>query len=141
MAALKGLVEFQLTNANELSTLLDREQLAITQRNAKNIETLAAEKVILIERLQQTDQRIARHPEIASLKSDPELSQLVEQIKIAIEHCQKTNLTNGEALQRAQLSFNKLNNLMKQSQGKFGMTYNAEGQTRNFSTLGTNIKA
>lgn len=141
MAALKGLVEFQLTNANELSALLDREQLAITQRNAKNIETLAAEKVTLIERLQQTDQRIARHPEIASLKSDPELSQLVEQIKTAIEHCQKTNQTNGEALQRAQLSFNKLNNLMKQSQGKFGMTYNAEGQTRNFSTLGTNIKA
>ncbi|WP_260259090.1 flagella synthesis protein FlgN [Vibrio intestinalis] len=141
MAALKGLVDFQLQNAIQLSQLLEKEKLAITQKQSKSIETLALEKVKLIEQLQQTDQRIARHPEIESLKTDPELSQLVEQIQTTVTQCKEANLVNGQALQRAQLSFNKLNNLMQQSQGKLGMTYTAEGQTRNVSTLGTNLKA
>lgn len=63
------------------------------------------------------------------------------QIRSIIHDCQQANLVNGEALARAQVSFNKLNNLMQQSHGKIGMTYNATGQTHTVSTLGTNLKA
>lgn len=141
MAALQGLVEFQLKSAEELSLLLEKEKLAITSRNSKHIEQLAKQKITLIEQLKVTDDRISRHPDVASLTTDPELSPLVTQIRTIIADCQQANAVNGEALQRAQLSFNKLNNLMQQSQGKLGMTYTAEGQTKNVTTLGTNLKA
>lgn len=141
MAALHGLVEFQLKNALELSEVLEQEKHAITSRQSKDIEQLANKKVTLIEQLQVTDDRIRRHPDVESLTSDPELSPLVEKIRTLISQCQQANEVNGQALQRAQLSYNKLNNLMKQSQGKLGMTYTAEGQTKNVTTLGTNIKA
>ncbi|CAK4069027.1 flagellar export chaperone FlgN [Vibrio sp. MarTm2] len=141
MAALQGLVEFQLKNAEELSQLLGKEKVAITNRISKDIERIAKQKITLIEQLRSTDERIAKHPDVESLSTNPELSPLVEKIRQTITECQQANAINGEALQRAQLSFNKLNNLMQQSQGKLGMTYTAEGQTRNVSTLGTNIKA
>lgn len=141
MAALQGLVEFQLKSAEELSLLLEKEKLAITSRNSKDIEQLAKQKITLIEQLKVTDDRISRHPDVASLTTDPELSPLVTQIRSIIADCQQANAINGEALQCAQLSFNKLNNLMQQSQGKLGMTYTADGQTKNVTTLGTNLKA
>jgi flagella synthesis protein FlgN len=141
MAALHGLVEFQLKNALELNDVLEQEMHAITSRQSKDIEQIANKKVTLIEQLQVTDDRIRRHPDVESLTTDPELSPLVEQIRTLISQCQQANEVNGQALQRAQLSYNKLNNLMKQSQGKLGMTYTAEGQTKNVTTLGTNIKA
>ncbi|MBA5763451.1 flagellar export chaperone FlgN [Vibrio sp. 404] len=141
MAALKGLVDFQLKNANELSELLKKEQVAIAQRVSKEIEALAHAKNTLVIQLQQTDERIGRHPDVESLNSDPELSPIVEQIRTTVAECQQLNDINGQALQRAQLSFNQLNNLMKQSQGRMGMTYTAKGHTRNVSTLGTNLKA
>ena len=102
---------------------------------------IAKQKITLIEQLQTTDDRIRRHPDVDTLTTDPELSPLVEQIRTIVSQCQQANDINGQALQRAQLSFNKLNNLMKQSQGKLGMTYTSEGQTKNITTLGTNIKA
>ncbi|MGD8233374.1 flagella synthesis protein FlgN [Vibrio sp. TRT 1302] len=141
MAALQGLVEFQLKNAQELSEVLVLEKHAIANRLSKDIEQIAKQKITLIEQLQTTDDRIRRHPEVETLTTNPELSPLVEQIRALITQCQQANDINGQALQRAQLSFNKLNNLMKQSQGKLGMTYTSEGQTKNITTLGTNIKA
>ena len=141
MATLSSLIDFQLQTAQDLSDILEREKLAITTRVAKDIEQLANDKLSLINKLQQTDQRIGQHPEVVSLTTDPELSPLVDKIRAIISDCQQANIINGEALQRAQMSFNKLNNLMQQSQGKLGMTYSADGQTKSVTTLGTNIKA
>ncbi|WPC74796.1 flagella synthesis protein FlgN [Vibrio porteresiae] len=141
MAALKDLVEFQLKNAQDLSELLEHEKIAITSRVSVDIEALAKQKLTLVSQLQQTDKRIATHPHVSSLTEDQYLNDLVEQIRAIVADCQQANMVNGEALNRAQLSFNKLNNLMQQSLGKTGMTYNATGQTRSVSTLGTNIKA
>ncbi|MBY8273601.1 flagellar export chaperone FlgN [Vibrio fluvialis] len=141
MAALKDLVEFQLKNAQELSALMEQEKVAITSRISADIEALAKQKITLVNQLQQTDQRISNHPHVTSLTEDEYLDNLVKQIRTIVFDCQQANAVNGEALARAQLSFNKLNNLMQQSHGKVGMTYNATGQTHTVSTLGTNIKA
>ncbi|MDC5841890.1 flagellar export chaperone FlgN [Vibrio europaeus] len=141
MAAILSLIEFQLKNAQELTEVLEQERAAIANRVSKDIEAIAKKKIVLIEQLQTTDERLRRHPEVDNLSSDPELSPLVAQIRALVSDCQQANEVNGQALQRAQLSFNKLNNLMQQSQGKLGMTYTAEGQTKNVTTLGTNLKA
>lgn len=141
MASLTSLIDFQLKNATDLSLLLEREKIAITNRVSKEIERLAKEKVTLISQLNQTDQRIADHPDVSSLNENPDIKSTVDKIRSIIHDCQQANLVNGEALQRAQLSYNKLNNMMQQSHGKIGMTYDAEGQTQNISTLGTNLKA
>mgnify|MGYP000259135735 CR=1 FL=1 len=141
MAALADLVNFQLQNAQSLAELLESEKHAITSRNSTEIEKIAKDKMGLVSQLNQTDQRIASHSNVAELTEKPELKALVSQIRSIIHDCQQANLVNGEALNRAQLSFNKLNNMMQQSHGKIGMTYNAGGQTHTVSTLGTNIKA
>ncbi|MCG3730524.1 flagella synthesis protein FlgN [Vibrio cincinnatiensis] len=141
MAALKDLVEFQLKSAEELSALLDQEKVAITRRISTDIEAIAKQKITLVNQLQQTDHRISRHPDVKSLTEDDHLHTLMNQVRSIIHDCQQSNNVNGEALARAQLSFNKLNNLMQQSHGKIGMTYNATGQTHTISTLGTNLKA
>ncbi|WP_217522696.1 flagella synthesis protein FlgN [Vibrio metschnikovii] len=141
MAALNDLVAFQLKNAQELSVVLEQEKIAITSRVSTDIESTAKQKIALINRLQQTDQRIASHPHLNQLTEDEHLHSTMTQIRSIIHDCQQANLVNGEALARAQVSFNKLNNLMQQSHGKIGMTYNATGQTHTVSTLGTNLKA
>ncbi len=141
MAALKDLVEFQLKNAMELSTLLEREKIAITSRISADIEMLAKQKTTLVSQLQTTDHRISEHPHVSSLTEDAYLNDITNKIRSIVHDCQQANLVNGEALNRAQLSFNKLNNIMQQSLGKVGMTYNATGRTSSVSTLGTNLKA
>ncbi|MCJ2377369.1 flagellar export chaperone FlgN [Vibrio sp. ZSDZ34] len=140
MAALVDLVDYQLKNARALSRILSEEAKVIAKRESQEISRIAKEKMTVIAQLQQTDERIGRHPDIERLTTEQVLSRKVADIKSIIFDCQKVNDINGEALQRAQVSFNKLNNMMQQSHGKIGMTYNAEGQTHTLSTLGTNIK-
>ncbi|AUI85562.1 molecular chaperone [Vibrio azureus] len=141
MAALIDLVNFQLENAKALSAVLRQETQAISARASIEIEKIAQEKMRLIEQLGNTDQRIASHPHLKQLTEDEDLSQLVTQIQSIILECQNINQINGESLNRAQSSFNKLNNMLQHSHGKVGMTYNAGGKTHTISTLGTNIKA
>ncbi len=141
MATLISLLEYQIQNAQSLSELLGQEKVAIANRVSKDIESIAKQKLALIIQLQQTDQRIAEHSDIEQLQSNSVFEDKIQQAKSLVEECQKLNDINGQALQRAQLSFNKLHNLMQQSRGKIGMTYNAGGQTHTVSTLGTDIKA
>ncbi|CCN48145.1 putative Flagellar biosynthesis protein flgN [Vibrio nigripulchritudo MADA3029] len=141
MATLISLLEYQIQNAQSLSDLLEQEKVAIANRVSKDIESLAKNKLDLINQLQQTDQRIGEHSDIDQLKTNNDFENKVSQIQSLVAECQQMNEINGEALQRAQLSFNKLHNLMQQSRSKIGMTYNAGGQTQTVSTLGTNIKA
>ncbi|TOG15484.1 flagella synthesis protein FlgN [Vibrio parahaemolyticus] len=141
MAALVDLVNFQLENAKALSTVLRQETQAITARVSSEIESIAKQKMTLIDQLRTTDQRIASHPHVNQLTEDVHLSQVVAQIQSIVLDCQQVNRVNGESLSRAQLSFNKLNNMLQHTHGKIGMTYNAGGKTHTISTLGTNIKA
>ncbi|ENJ1576252.1 flagellar export chaperone FlgN [Vibrio parahaemolyticus] len=141
MAALVDLVNFQLENAKALSTVLRQETQAITARVSSEIESIAKQKMTLIDQLRTTDQRIASHPHVSQLTEDEHLSQVVAQIQSIVLDCQQVNRVNGESLSRAQLSFNKLNNMLQHTHGKIGMTYNAGGKTHTISTLGTNIKA
>ncbi len=141
MAALVDLVNFQFENAKALSIVLEKESKIIASRVSVDIEKIAKEKMTLIGRLQQTDQRIASHPHVNQLTEDTYLRETVASIQSIILDCQQINQINGEALTRAQSSFNKLNNMLQHSHGKIGMTYNAGGKTHTISTLGTNIKA
>ncbi|EGR0668484.1 flagella synthesis protein FlgN [Vibrio vulnificus] len=141
MAALVDLVNFQFENAKALSIVLEKESKIIASRVSVDIEKIAKEKMTLIGRLQQTDQRIASHPHVNQLTEDAYLRETVASIQSIILDCQQINQINGEALTRAQSSFNKLNNMLQHSHGKIGMTYNAGGKTHTISTLGTNIKA
>jgi flagella synthesis protein FlgN len=141
MAALVDLIDYQLKNAKALSLLLSEETKAIASRESSEIERIAKEKMMLVGQLQQTDKRLSEHQDVHRLTDEAPLAQKVADIKSMVLDCQKLNDINGQSLQRAQLSFNKLNNLMQQSHGKIGMTYNAGGQTHTLSTLGTNLKA
>ncbi len=141
MAALVDLVNFQLENAQSLAQILNKETEAIASKVSVDIERIAKEKMTLIGQLQTTDQRIASHPDVNLLTEDTNLSDTVSKIRSIVADCQQVNAVNGEALKRAQLSFTKLNNMLQQSHGKIGMTYNAGGKTHTVSTLGTNLKA
>ena len=139
MLPLTTLINAQEEHAQELLEVLTHEKKAITLRNSKDIESIAAHKSDLIEKLQQTDINISKHPEVKSLKEQPDLMSKVAQIRLDVQECHAMNQINGDALIRAQLSYNKLKNFMQQSQNKVGMTYSAKGQTQTIATLGTNL--
>ncbi|MGF1714656.1 flagella synthesis protein FlgN [Photobacterium chitinilyticum] len=138
---IEQLLELQLATLVSLSRLLEQEKAAIVERKATDIARLATDKLALINQVQQQDHLIASHTQRQQLTDNPELAQKVESIKATVNRCKEINEVNGEALQRAQLSFHKLNNLFQQSRGKQQMTYNSEGVAQNIRSLGTNIKA
>lgn len=70
MAALVDLVNFQLENAKALSVVLRQETQAITARVSADIESIAKQKMTLIDQLKTTDQRIASHPHVNQLTED-----------------------------------------------------------------------
>lgn len=140
MAVLTDLLNFQLQSAQELLALLEDEKVAIAKRVSADIESIALQKIKLVEQLNSTDQRLANHPDVKSLAEDDDLQTLVTKIQATVSECQQANEINGQALERAEISFRKLRNLMQQSQGKTGMTYSSDGKTKNISTLGTNLK-
>lgn len=139
--SIEQLLELQQATLVSLSRLLEQEKAAIVERKAAEIARLAADKLALIHKVQQQDHMIASHPQRQQLTDTPAIADKVNQIKITVARCKDINQINGEALQRAQLSFHKLNNLFQQSRGKQQMTYNSEGVAQNIRSLGTNIKA
>ncbi|MGF1699337.1 flagellar export chaperone FlgN [Photobacterium makurazakiensis] len=139
--SIEQLLELQQATLVSLSRLLEQEKAAIVARKAADISQLATDKLTLIHKVQQQDHLIASHPNRQQLVDKPNLATIVEEIKAMAARCKEINEVNGEALQRAQLSFHKLNNLFQQSRGKQQMTYNSDGVAQNIRSLGTNIKA
>ncbi len=139
--SLSELLDQQKKIVLSFSSLLLRERKAIAERKPTQIEQVAQDKLELLNQIQQQDNLLGSHPDRQLLLDDDDLNKKVQEVQSIIHDCQQENLTNGEALQRAQLSNNKLNNMLQQSRGKSGMTYTSSGQTKNITTLGTNIKA
>ncbi|MGF1726693.1 flagella synthesis protein FlgN [Photobacterium nomapromontoriensis] len=139
--SIEQLLELQQATLVSLSRLLEQEKAAIVERKAAEIARLASDKLALIHKIQQQDHLIASHSQRQQLTESPAMATKVAQIKTTVARCKEINQINGEALQRAQLSFHKLNNLFQQSRGKQQMTYNSEGVAQNIRSLGTNIKA
>ncbi|PLC59859.1 flagella synthesis protein FlgN [Photobacterium carnosum] len=138
---IEQLLELQHTALVSLAELLNQEKTAIAHRRALEIEQFAKEKLTLINSIQQHDYLIANHPQRQQLQDDELLSQHVDAIQQLVTLCKQRNDINGEVLQRAQLSFHKLNNLFQQSRGRYQMTYNCDGKAQNVRSLGTNLKA
>ncbi|CEO40007.1 molecular chaperone [Photobacterium kishitanii] len=138
---IEQLLELQHAALVSLAELLNQEKIAIAHRRALEIEQFAKEKLAIINSVQQHDYLIANHPQRQQLHDDVQLSQQVEQIQQLVTLCKQRNDINGEVLQRAQLSFHKLNNLFQQSRGRHQMTYNCDGKAQNVRSLGTNLKA
>ncbi|HIF9356361.1 TPA: flagella synthesis protein FlgN [Photobacterium damselae] len=141
MENIESLLNQQQENLAALRQILSQEKQAIVARNALNIEHFAKQKLERIQKAQLLDHQIAKHPQRASLVDSPLLAQQVIELTSLVSQCQQQNDINGEALQRAQLSFHKLNNLFQQSRGKQQMTYNSDGIAQNICSLGTNLKA
>ncbi|MCD9541964.1 flagellar protein FlgN [Photobacterium carnosum] len=139
--SIEQLLELQHTALVSLAELLNQEKTAIAHRRALEIEQFAKEKLTLINSIQQHDYLIANPPQRQQLQDDELLSQHVDAIQQLVILCKQRNDINGEVLQRAQLSFHKLNNLFQQSRGRYQMTYNCDGKAQNVRSLGTNLKA
>nr|WP_192867690.1 flagellar export chaperone FlgN [Thaumasiovibrio occultus] len=138
---LAELLQQQHQTLTAMLRLLDSEKQAIASRQSADIERIAKEKLSLLNQIQQIDAQIARHPDKDSLKTDAPFIDTVAALQSLLQQCHNANEVNGAALQRAQLSFHKLNNLFLQSRGRQQMGYNAEGKATNVRSLGTNIKA
>ena len=138
---IEQLLELQHTALVSLAELLNQEKTAIAHRRALEIEQFAKEKLTLINSIQQHDYLLANHPQRQQLQDDQLLSQHVNEIQQLVTLCKQRNDINGEVLQRAQLSFHKLNNLFQQSRGCHQMAYNCDGKAQNVRSLGTNLKA
>lgn len=137
---IEQLLAQQHATLEALLRLLEQERASIVNREAGDITRHASDKKSLVDKIQLQDQQIARHSQSSQLKENPELTRQVEAIQTLVDECRSQNEINGAALQRAQLSFHKLNNLFQQSLGHH-QTYNKEGVAQNLRSLGTNLKA
>lgn len=139
--SIEQLLALQQATLESLSRLLEQEKAAIVERQSADIARLAADKLALLNQVQQQDHQIASHAQRQQLTDNPALAEQVAVIQATVTRCKEINEVNGEALQRAQLSFHKLNNLFQQSRGKQQMTYNSSGVAQSVRSLGTNLKA
>ncbi|GAB6259860.1 flagellar protein FlgN [Photobacterium sp. CCB-ST2H9] len=137
---IEQLLAQQHATLEALLRLLEQEREAIVKRQSGDITRFARDKKELVDKIQLQDQQIARHSQSSQLKENPDFVSQVDTIQHLLSECMHHNELNGAALQRAQLSFHKLNNLFQQSLGHH-QTYNKEGIAQNLRSIGTNLKA
>ncbi|EPE37972.1 hypothetical protein O1U_0435 [Candidatus Photodesmus katoptron Akat1] len=137
---LSDLLVYQLKNATQLAALLEKEKLAIANRNSSQIEFLAKEKIALIEQLKETDNHINSYPDISNIIKIKNFSKQIDKIYSIIRECKVLNLINGEVLERVRLSFSRLHSLIQEDNENGSIIYNSVGKKFTINTPGTDIK-
>lgn len=135
--SINDLLEQQQQTLLALDPLIEQELQALIAHDAEQIQALSEQKNQLLQTLQQGDQAIAAHPERSQLLADD--PRLVA-IRQGLSSCQTRNALLGEVMKEARISLSRLESQLMAIRGKEMMTYDAEGRTRNTSTLGNNVR-
>ncbi len=135
-----SLLTQQQEHLGVLLLLLKQELSAISQRNITALETNSADKLTQLEKIQQLDLQIARHPQLSQFKAEPNFRDLVAQIDEVLQHCKQQNEINRVTLEQSQLVIERFKHDLLQQRGKSGLTYNAKGKPA-LDSIGKGIKA
>ncbi|GIU20097.1 flagella synthesis protein FlgN [Shewanella sp. MBTL60-007] len=141
MTNLSQLLSAQHQVLCELKELISQEKQALHAQQADTLLSLASTKANLLANLKQNDEIIAQQPDLALLKSDPELSQLVANTKQLLAECQQLNAENESLIELSLASLNRFSQALQVSRNASSLTYDGKGKTSSISTLGNNLKA
>lgn len=130
----------QQEHLDVLLLLLKDELNAISNRDVTALEQNSAEKLKCLELVQQTDQAVASHPELALLKTEPELVERVRRVDATLQQCKEQNEINRQTLEQSQLVIERFKHELLQQRGKAGLTYNSRGKPA-LDSVGKGIKA
>ncbi|ABV86662.1 flagella synthesis protein FlgN [Shewanella pealeana] len=141
MTNLSQLISSQHQVLTELKELISQEKQALHAQQADVLLSLASTKANLLASLKQNDEIIAQQPDLALLKTDPELSQQVANTKQLLAECQQLNAENESLIELSLASLNRFSQALQVSRNSSSLTYDGKGKTSSISTLGNNLKA
>lgn len=141
MTNLSQLISSQHQVLVELNAVISQEKQALHAQQADVLLSLANTKANLLANLQNNDEMIAAQPDLALLKTDPELSQQVNNSKALLAQCQQLNAENESLIELSLASLNRFSQALQVSRNASSLTYDGKGKTSSISTLGNNLKA
>ncbi|MDO6618578.1 flagella synthesis protein FlgN [Pseudomonadota bacterium] len=141
MTELLQLLSFQHDTLSSLKLLVSEEKLALTERDADKLLSLAKDKVDCLNNLKLNDEKLASHPEKALLNAEPELIVKVEEAKAILDECKAINSQNASLIELNIASLNRFSQALQMSRNASSLTYNDKGRTSTISSLGQNLKA
>ncbi len=129
----------QVSCLDSLHTLLNDELTAIASRRGAGLKEIAQQKMSFLTKLSTLDKELSKL--IASNDTqNPEISELISQVKTQLAQCQKKNNVNAHAARQAQLSVKQLKEILIGA--PTSMTYDQAGKSVNTeSKLVRNLKA
>ncbi|CAM3016106.1 flagella synthesis protein FlgN [Pseudoalteromonas distincta] len=129
----------QVSCLDSLHTLLNDELSTIASRRGAGLKEIAQQKMSFLTRLSTLDKDLSKL--IASNDfQNPEVSELITQVKTQLVECQKQNNVNAHAARQAQLSVKQLKEILIGA--PTSMTYDQDGKSVNTeSKLVRNLKA
>ncbi len=130
----------QQKHLDVLLLLLKQELQAISDRNIVALEENSAVKLQYLEQIQQTDAKIAEHPQLSELKTTEDFIHQIKNIDNLLQECKEQNEVNRQALEQSQLVIERYKHELLQQRGKSGLTYNAKGKPA-LDSVGKGIKA
>lgn len=137
---LLSLLLLQQEHLGVLFLLLKQELNAISERNISALESNSSDKLTQLEKIQQLDQQIASHPQLAQYKADTSFRKFVAEIDDVLLRCKEQNEINKVTLEQSQLVIERFKHELLQQRGKSGLTYNAKGKPA-LDSVGKGIKA
>ena len=138
--SIASLLQQQQQQLNELLSLLRQEFAALAKRDIDTLEQLTANKLALLQLIQNNDKQLAETPELAQCKSSVEFSALVAELDQLLVQCKQQNDVNQLTLEQSQLRLAQFKHELLSSRGKSGLTYTSKGQPA-VDSKGKGIKA
>ena len=129
----------QVSCLDSLHTLLNDELTATASRRGAGLKEITQQKMSFLTKLSTLDKELSKL--IASNDTqNPEISELISQVKTQLAQCQKQNKVNAHAARQAQLSVKQLKEILIGA--PTSMTYDQGGKSVNTeSKLVRNLKA
>ena len=125
----------------QLATLLDRERVALRDRQMPALNEIAEQKSALMLKLQSNDQRIKLHPQLPELKAAG--SAKVTALRTKLRNCQRRNEINGKLIRLCLKSTRRVSALLMESRDRYtkNLTYNRKGTKQASGLPRLNIQA
>lgn len=134
------LLNQQQQQLDALLVLLRQELAALAERDIASLESITADKHLLLSNIDQTDHAISQLPELEQVKHLDWFSAAVLKLDAVLADCKQQNTVNQQVLEQSQLSLERFKNTLLSQQGKSGLTYTNKGKPA-IDNIGQGIKA
>ena len=137
--SLQALLSQQTQLLKDMQALLALELEAVKTRNGDKIIEIAQQKEALLKKVVETDNTIAKSPNVEALKTEPTLVEAKQIITQLLEECQTQNEVIYLTAKQNEVAIDQVKMLLLG--GSKNSTYDAYGQKKSGPTLTKGIKA